>query len=583
MKKLLLFLTVATLSIVGCKREDELFEQQKETLSPLEEKFHKAGFYTHNLVKTEDGYLVEGDIYFTEESLDQFLKEKEGDATSRYVTNNLVSGTRSIKVAVDPNLPQLVKNGVTEAIGRYNSLGLRINFALVSSGQDILIKGVGSGSFLAAAGFPTGGNPYNTVDVNTAYVANGSINATNVATIIAHEIGHCIGFRHTDYYNRAISGCLPFFANEGVTEIGANLVTGTNGDARFDQSWMLACVGTQNRPFTAEDIKALNFVYGIDKLSLSRWVSGSGVYTSDQRWLSGDFNNDGKTDVARISNDGGNASIDVFISNGTAFTQSRWATRQGVFTADQKWMVGDFNGDGKDDLAKAFNENGQGAVDVHVSNGSSFSQSRFISNSGGFSAEQKWIAGDYNGDGKSDVARAYYGWWWQTNIDVLVSNGSKFTKANWASQQGGFWDDQKWMSGDFNGDGKDDLAKAFNENNQGAVDVHISSGSSFSISRWISNSGSYTSEQKWIAGDINKDGKAEVIRILNDYSKSSIDVMSSTGGNGFNSTTRWATKLGGFSADQNWMIGDFSGNGKMGLAKAFGENSQGAIDVYFQK
>ena len=50
---------------------------------------------------------------------------------------------------------------------------------------------------------------------------------------------------------------------------------------------------------------------------------------------------------------------------------------------------------------------------------------------------------------------------------------------HWAYQQGGFWDSQKWVSGDFNGDGKDDLANVFNNAGGANIDVHLSSGSNF--------------------------------------------------------------------------------------------------------
>jgi hypothetical protein len=46
------------------------------------------------------------------------------------------------------------------------------------------------------------------------------------------------------------------------------------------------------------------------------------------------------------------------------------------------------------------------------------------------------------------------------------------TMQRWATRQGGFWDAQQWLAGDFNGDGKDDVAKAFNQGGLGSIDVH---------------------------------------------------------------------------------------------------------------
>jgi len=117
----------------------------------------------------------------------------------------------------------------------------------------------GSGSFLASSGFPTSsGNPYSQVILNSSQVA-GQPNAT-VASIIAHELGHCIGFRHTDYMNRAYS-CGGSAVNEGASSVGAILIPGTPSSPD-PNSWMLSCIGSgQNRPFNANDKIALNYLY----------------------------------------------------------------------------------------------------------------------------------------------------------------------------------------------------------------------------------------------------------------------------------------------------------------------------------
>jgi hypothetical protein len=90
--------------------------------------------------------------------------------------------------------------------------------------------------------------------------STGSTNVNYIATIIAHELGHCIGFRHTDYMNRAYS-CGGSYSNEGASTVGAVHIPGTPTGASSG-SWMLACVGSGvNRPFTSYDVTALNYVY----------------------------------------------------------------------------------------------------------------------------------------------------------------------------------------------------------------------------------------------------------------------------------------------------------------------------------
>ena len=206
-------------------------------------------------------------------------------------------------------------------------------------------------------------------------------------------------------------------------------------------------------------------------LTMQRWATGQGGFWNAQKWLAGDFNGDGKDDVAKAFDQGGLGTVDVHVSNGSSFSMQRWATGQGWFWDAQKWVVGDFNGDGKDDVAKVFNDNGLASVDVHVSNGSSFSMQRWATGQGGFWDAQKWVVGDFNGDGKDDLAKAFTDGG-LASIDVHLSTGSGFGMQRWATRQGGFWDAQQWLAGNFNGDGKGDLAKAFNEGGLGSVDVH---------------------------------------------------------------------------------------------------------------
>ena len=221
------------------------------------------GFSTQDVKKVEEGYLVEGDIVITQENLAnkpdyQLMRVAE----EQYRTSNVVStGTsRTISVRVSTALPSAYVTATNEAIRRFNAQNLRIRFTRVTSGGNIVLSQAPSGSgYLASAGFPTNGNPFNSVKINSGAI--GTANAsTYIATILAHEIGHCIGFRHTDYMDRSYS-CGGQTTNEGASTVGAILIPGTPS-AADPNSWMLACIGSgANRPFNANDVTALQFVY----------------------------------------------------------------------------------------------------------------------------------------------------------------------------------------------------------------------------------------------------------------------------------------------------------------------------------
>ena len=84
--------------------------------------------------------------------------------------------------------------------------------------------------------------------------------------------------------------------------------------------------------------------------ALQRWATQQGNMIGGMLWFDGDFNGDGKDDLATVWNDAGQLSMDVQASTGTGFTLQRWATKQGNLIGGMQWFVGDFDGDGRDDL-----------------------------------------------------------------------------------------------------------------------------------------------------------------------------------------------------------------------------------------
>ena len=223
-------------------------------------KLRDQGYGTNNVQKVEEGYLVEGDMLITPEMLSQpatsptlIIANEE-----QYRTTNLVSvsGSRNITVSVSGSYNSTFSSAVDAAIARYNAENLSITFSRVASGGNINIKIVNTGQYIASAGFPSGGNPYNTIKYAKKY-SNYSLNF--MTTVVAHEMGHCIGFRHTDYMNRSYS--CGTGGSEGASTVGAIHIPGTP-TGPDPNSWMLACLSsTTNRPFNNNDKTALDYLY----------------------------------------------------------------------------------------------------------------------------------------------------------------------------------------------------------------------------------------------------------------------------------------------------------------------------------
>lgn len=257
-------------SFVACKKNAATVSQDEVSQQTLNQ-IDALGFSTENVRKIDEGFLVEGDIVLTPEQLTS--KDDGKDLriaeVEQYRTTNLVKGLpRVIKVLVS-NLGTAYIQGADLAISRYNSLNGQLTFQRITTGTpDITIIGFNEGPSggyitLGSAGFPTSsGNPYNQIKMNTnqyAYGTNPDVNY--VGSVIQHELGHCIGFRHTDYMDRSYS-CGGRRVNEEKPKsgLGAILIPGTPSGPDAE-SWMLACANGGNRTFNANDVKAMDYLY----------------------------------------------------------------------------------------------------------------------------------------------------------------------------------------------------------------------------------------------------------------------------------------------------------------------------------
>lgn len=262
-------------SIYSCSKDKNVAEtptpNQEELSASTLSKIKAQGFSTENARKIEGGYLVEGDILLTDEN----LNEKSTSPNlliakaEQYRTTNLVTSLPQVITISVSNLPQVYHDATNIMISRYNALGLSLTFQLATTGTTGKIKIVGfnegpSGGFitLGSAGFPTStGKPFNQIRMNTnpaAYGTNPNLNY--LASVIQHEVGHCIGLRHTDYMNRAYSCGSAGAGNEGQAGVGAIHIPGTP-TGPDSGSFMLACSNGGNRTFNANDIIALNYLY----------------------------------------------------------------------------------------------------------------------------------------------------------------------------------------------------------------------------------------------------------------------------------------------------------------------------------
>jgi uncharacterized repeat protein (TIGR01451 family) len=223
-------------------------------------------------------------------------------------------------------------------------------------------------------------------------------------------------------------------------------------------------------------------------------------------------------------------------------------------TNAQAITVGDFNGDGNQDLAAA----NTGSANVSVLLGNGAGSYGAAANFSAGTNPQSVAVGDFNGDGKQDLAVANKG---SANVSVLLGNGAgSFGAAtNFNVGTNPFF----VAVGDFNGDGKQDLVTA----NQGSANVSVLLGDGAGSFAPVTNFGPVNNPQSVAVGDFNGDSKQDLA--ATNFGTNSVSVLLGDGVGGFGA----ATVFGAGANPQSVAVGDFNSDGKQDLAVANGNSN----------
>lgn len=310
---------------------------------------------------------------------------------------------------------------------------------------------------------------------------------------------------------------------------------------------------------------------------------------ADETCAIADANGDGRDDALAlaIGNPINFGDIYVGLSGGTSILAgAKW--NEQFCVPGQECVFGDYNGDGRDDIA-AFVKSGaqRGQVFVALSGGSPVGFELSPGNPPGkwhdyFCLGQEVCStGDFNGDGKTDIiyfVRSTQVGSGEGDVFVALSNGTSFGVA------------QKWHDyfclgqdncqiGDFNGDGADDIV-SFSRVVNGQVYVALSSRNGFGASQiW---NGYFCPNPEWCeVGDFNGDHLDDIVTFLrNTYGNTNagqVNVAISNGSSFVTMSQPWNSNL--FCIQNEWCdVGDFNGDGRDDII-AFAKWTSGRVFV----
>ena len=245
---------------------------------------------------------------------------------------------------------------------------------------------------------------------------------------------------------------------------------------------------------------------------------GSGTTLDVFAWsvVTGDFNGDGKLDVAILDDLG----VEVYLGNGDGSFQASLGSAGGAGAGGGLLVVGDFNNDGKLDIT----EIAGGQLQILLGNGNgTFTGGATY---GGFpSSSAEIFTADFNGDDKPDLVILQLVSTSGGTMTVLLGNGDG-TFAN-----GTVYQVSGALNGgtiaDFNADGRLDVALVNSTPDTGTITLMLGNGDGTFQSPTLLSSISFGIVSPTIAaGDFNNDGKMDfagssgigIVALLQDYS-----------------------------------------------------------------
>lgn len=169
-----------------------------------------------DLVETEESFVAEGDIAFAKKDFELYQNPSVNARHYQY-EGGVITKVKVVNVRLSSNVSDEWEKAVKSAISKWNSLDGKIQFKYRTEQQDneiiVRSKKLGKTRVIAQGYYPMNGLPsVEGIEINSEFIyKDGFSHAKKVETMV-HEMGHILGFGHTDNDSSitsylSLSGC----------------------------------------------------------------------------------------------------------------------------------------------------------------------------------------------------------------------------------------------------------------------------------------------------------------------------------------------------------------------------------------
>ena len=425
------------------------------------------------------------------------------------------------KITITGTITVPITQTYTVNAGDYNNDG-KADIAYVSGSALRVIFGKGDGTFTSPL----------TTTLNTAVlgIASADFNNDKKLDILASSN------TGTFFYAGNGNGTFQAPIKVGTLEVTALVPAELNGDGNLD-----FIAGGPGRGFSV--FLGDGTGHFPTKHSYSTVPTVSSIAVAD-------FNGDGHLDVALLSSVGHPPYITIYLNSGSGtFTLGKTYNADG--NGGGTMMAADLNGDKKIDLAFT---NGSGGVTVMDGNGNGTFKGNYVIQ---VQSSSEVVLGQFNADTKPDL-------FLPGGNDTLLGNGDgtfRLVSAGCLLFSA--------TAGDFNKDGKEDVAGIYSVNSVNEINVCLGNGNGTFAADGQADQG--IQHNLVLTGDFNNDGKLDLAA----SDQNGVSILLGNGNGTFQSGIPTAVS----ASFPNFALGDFNRDGKLDFATV----TSSGLEVYLGK